>query len=136
MRTADSRTTRRYRVRSKSSPHCDLHSTLPLCLTVETEKDVVDDVEKEHGQSAQMQIGFIAERIRPTHIAELEGVDEMEACVQRGNELNSGREMPIELLDEEHHVDGDVGVERGRELGEFVVHLHGKETQSERSCLP
>ena len=44
--------------------------------------------------------------------------------------------MAIELLDEEHHVDGDVGVERGRELSEFVVHLHGKETHSERSCPP
>lgn len=136
MRRADSKTARRYRARSKNSLHCDLHSTLPLCPTVKTEKDVVDDVEKEHGQSAQMQIGFIAERIRSTHIAELKGVDEMEACVQRGNELNSGREMPIELLDEEHHVDGDVGVERGRELGEFVVHLHGRGVESERSCPP
>ena len=93
-------------------------------------------MEEEHGERAQMQIGFIAERIRPTHIAKLERVDEMEACVQRGNELNSGGEMAIELLDEEHHVDGDVGVERGRELGEFVVHLHRKGVESERSRPP
>lgn len=83
-----------------------------------------------------MQIGFVAKRSRPTHIAELKRVDEVKSSVQCGEKLNGGGEMAIELLDEEHHVDGDGGVERGSELGELVVHLNRKETESERSCPP
>lgn len=93
-------------------------------------------MEEEDGKTAQVQIGFIAKRARPTHIAELERVDEMKPGVQRGEKLDGGGEVAVELLDEKHHVNGDGGVERGGELGELVVHLHRTEIESERSRPP
>ena len=56
-------------------------------------------------------------------VAQLEGVNQMEASLQSSAELRGGREMSVELLDEIHDINGRVAVDLGSDLHELAVHL-------------
>ena len=56
-------------------------------------------------------------------VAQLERIDEMESVFQRSGKLGGRGQMAVQLLDEEHDVDGDGAVEGRGQRGKVVLHL-------------
>lgn len=87
--------------------------------TVEPQHDVVHHSQQTQHAGANVHVSVVTLRILLREVAQLEGIDQVEAVLQRGSELGGRGEMAVELFDEIHNVDGERVVEKrgdGREL--------------------
>ena len=125
----------RQRVQQTPEVHVDVRYdgqvlALPACAsahtptpTVEAQHDVVDQLQQTHRDGSDVHVVVGAQRVGVGQVTQLEGVDEVKAGLQRGDELRGRGEVATELFDEEHDIDGDGAVQRRGQRREAVLHL-------------
>ena len=113
--------------------HDDQVLALPACAsahtptpTVEAQHDVVDQLQQAHRDGSDVHVVVGAQRVGVGQVAQLEGIDEVKASLQRSGELCGRGQVATELFDEEHDIDGDGAVQRRGQRGEAVLHLRVK----------